>query len=37
MIEFEEIPLDNLIDDGFSIVTEEISDNLNEQQKEQEK
>ena len=36
MIEFEEIPLDNLIDDGFSIVTEEISDNLNEQPKEQE-
>ena len=36
MIEFEELPLDNLIDDGFSIVTEEISDNLNEQPKEQE-
>ena len=36
MIEFEEIPLNNLIDDGFSIVTEEISDNLNEQPKEQE-
>ena len=36
MIEFEEIPLDNLIDNGFSIVTEEISDNLNEQPKEQE-
>ena len=36
MIEFKEIPLDNLIDDGFSIVTEEISDNLNEQPKEQE-
>lgn len=36
MIEFEELPLDNLMDDGFSIVTEEISDNLNEQPKEQE-
>lgn len=28
MIEFEELPLDNLIDEGFSIVTEEIHDTI---------
>lgn len=29
MIEFDDIPLDNLIEDGFSIVAEEITDNNN--------
>lgn len=36
MIEFEDMPLDSLVDDGFSIVAEEINDNLNEKINEQE-
>lgn len=36
MIEFEELSLDGLMDEGFSIVTEEITDTLNDQTKEQE-
>lgn len=35
MIEFEDIPLDGLMDEGFSIVAEEISNNPNEAPKEQ--
>lgn len=36
MIEFEELPLDNLMEDGFSIVAEEITHNPNDNSKEQE-
>lgn len=35
MIEFEDIPLDSLMDEGFSIVAEEISNNPDEAPKEQ--